>query len=637
MRFPVLTVLVFGHFNILSLAQQISGAALPFDLLGLSDKCLNAVNQTITSCPSWLPSFAGTGDASFDLLSEKSLTQLCGTTCAQDLETSKKAIKAACTSSKDVMSPSGGVFYPATFLADRYIYAIQLSCLKSYVSTGQYCDTIVASWRNQSSSGNWTSAQNCSDCELGVQKLQLSSPFGYDEDGAASFASLTSSCNAGGYTYATPAPYAINSTVPTPPARTCTETYTVQDNDNCISISKRTNVSTYGLISANGLDISCNLLPPTGSTICLPKRCNTYQLELYDNCDDITDSSQITRQQFLSWNPMIDSFCSDLLPWYGWNLCTSSPEGNVNPGQGNTVETPAPVPSNAQPQSNTRCGQWYLTKEGDICGTISLAYSISLDDFYFLNRQVDNTCSNLWLNTSYCVKPVGNVATYSGYPTPTPGTVFPKPTPTPETTYSQIVLPPLASKAAGTIDGCVTYENAYPQSLYELYGNKEINGCGVWAIDAGVSIQDLIAWNPSLSAENCALKPGQSYCIRKCKLTLKLFHCDLAKYGLLSLPANIAENATSPSPSGGTTPTPTTPTPSSSIKPSSTNGGVPPPAQTQPGVNPSCKKWYVVVAGDGCWGIANSNGITLDDFYKWNPYNADCANLWPDYAVCIGV
>jgi hypothetical protein len=80
--------------------------------------------------------------------------------------------------------------------------------------------------------------------------MQLVSPFGYDDNGAATFASLTSSCNAGGYSYATPVPYAINATAPAPPpARACADTYTIQEGDTCMSISVSTNVSTYGLIS----------------------------------------------------------------------------------------------------------------------------------------------------------------------------------------------------------------------------------------------------------------------------------------------------------------------------------------------------------------------------------------------------
>jgi hypothetical protein len=153
--------------------------------------------------------------------------------------------------------------------------------------------------------------------------MQLSSPVDYDDEGAATFVSLKSSRNAGGYSYASPAPYAINATAPeAPPARTCTGTYTVQEGDTCMSISARTNVSTYGLITANGFDISCNLLSPVGSTICLPKACNTHRLTGYERCDDITNTYHMSRHQLLAWNPMINNFCNNLASWYGWNLCT---------------------------------------------------------------------------------------------------------------------------------------------------------------------------------------------------------------------------------------------------------------------------------------------------------------------------
>ncbi|KAJ8116401.1 hypothetical protein OPT61_g2163 [Boeremia exigua] len=60
-----------------------------------------------------------------------------------------------------------------------------------------------------------------------------------------------------------------------------------------------------------------------------------------------------------------------------------------------------------------------------------------------------------------------------------------------------------------------------------------------------------------------------------------------------------------------------------------------PPAQTQNGIAKNCTKFYVVVAGDSCWATANANRISLDQFYAWNPAIGECANLWPDYAVCI--
>jgi hypothetical protein len=34
---------------------------------------------------------------------------------------------------------------------------------------------------------------------------------------------------------------------------------------------------------------------------------------------------------------------------------------------------------------------------------------------YFLNPMLDASCSNLWLNASYCVQPVSDIKTYPGY------------------------------------------------------------------------------------------------------------------------------------------------------------------------------------------------------------------------------
>jgi hypothetical protein len=48
-----------------------------------------------------------------------------------------------------------------------------------------------------------------------------------------------------------------------------------------------------------------------------------------------------------------------------------------------------------------------------------------------------------------------------------------------------------------------------------------------------------------------------------------------------------------------------------------------------------CTKFYKVTSGDGCWQIANDNGISLDNFYAWNPTNEDCKNLFPGDNACV--
>lgn len=54
------------------------------------------------------------------------------------------------------------------------------------------------------------------------------------------------------------------------------------------------------------------------------------------------------------------------------------------------------------------CAQYHSVVEGDTCASISVSSGISLDDFYFLNPSVDSNCTNLILEESYCVKPVGS-------------------------------------------------------------------------------------------------------------------------------------------------------------------------------------------------------------------------------------
>lgn len=76
-------------------------------------------------------------------------------------------------------------------------------------------------------------------------------------------------------------------------------------------------------------------------------------------------------------------------------------------------------------------------------------------------------------------------------------------------------------------------------------------------------------------------------------------------------------------------------------RPTTTTGnGIATPTPIQSGMTGSCKKFYKVVANDGCWAIANAQKIDLNDFYKWNPaVNAggECKGLQANVYVCVGV
>jgi hypothetical protein len=197
-------------------------------------------------------------------------------------------------------------------------------------------------------------------------------------------------------------------------------------------------------------------------------------------------------------------------------ITQSSRDEIVHTGQNTTIATAAPVPDDAQPGSNTRCGEWYFVEEGDHCDSISIANGITLDDFYFLNPQVDDKCLDLRLGASYCVKTVGDVATYTDYSITTAATGFTRPTPAPTSTksYPSLTAPALSAKASGTVEDCDEYQNAFTYDWGDL---DEMNACNMWAWFHEISLQDLLRWNPSLPAENCILESGKSYCILKCK------------------------------------------------------------------------------------------------------------------------
>ncbi|RDW83597.1 LysM peptidoglycan-binding domain-containing protein [Aspergillus mulundensis] len=649
--------------------QQLQGDQAPYDLLGLSDSCFSVINTTVSSCPDWLRQHAGYTEPSVEVVPQEGLQALCETSCLSDLTQFRTEILGACNADTDVLVPDGGIAYPATFIVDRWLYAIGLSCLKD-PSSGDYCDISVANWT--SSDANYTADQECSYCGLAVQQKQLASPFGYTEQDAADFASLTLSCSQTTYAYATPTAYALNTTTTTPYTPTCTASHTVADGESCVSISGDYNVSTYGLINENALTVSCNELKE-GRVLCLPEDCTIWQLDLLDTCDSIQADLNITMAQLLAWNPMINSGCSNLASWRGWHLCASPPGGSVAVGEGNsTSTTAAPVPTDAQAQSNTECATWYEVQEGDTCSILSLKFSISLADLIFLNPQIDTNCTNLWLDTSYCVKAVGDINTYSDYPSSTPAYVFPKPTTTATFTPVPVTLPTLNPHAPGTLEDCDFYDNPFDAGPN---AGIDMAACETWADEAGVDLATFVQWNPSLSIGNCTMDLSYSYCIShepepaetfpysycfsanttlipessaqpsecSCYIQFRaedesLFSCDMFSSRFNTTTS--AVSALNPWIKAGSDC-------ESSVFSEITDGYVQlcvhsssptPPAETQPGAVSGCMKWHVVASGDGCAAIADEYGITLADFVAWNPgVGGDCASLWLGYAVCVGV
>ncbi|KAL4866903.1 hypothetical protein BDV12DRAFT_198756 [Aspergillus spectabilis] len=125
------------------------------------------------------------------------------------------------------------------------------------------------------------------------------------------------------------------------------------------------------------------------------------------------------------------------------------------------------------------------------------------------------------------------------------------------------------------------------------------------AVEYGVELQQFYEWNPAVGNSCSGLQAGYYVCV-----------------GVLGQSTTQSTRTTT-----------TTTTITTAPEPTATG-----PSPQQPGIIDTCNKFYRVAAGDTCAEIAADNGITLDNFYTWNPaVGSDCGALWGGYYVCVGI
>ncbi|KAJ5801102.1 uncharacterized protein N7518_003170 [Penicillium psychrosexuale] len=291
-------------------------------------------------------------------------------------------------------------------------------------SSGEYCSRVL-----QEASSNGVNV-TCNDCALDYLATLVNAPWGQQLLDPASVSSRISRCSASGS-------YSVTYTASSTPTATTTAVATAGDNvrcnitdpssnlyvvpstdTTCLDISTLANVSTPDLANMNALGPDCSYLMED-QTLCLPDVCEIYMVSSNDTCTSILGNLryQISTPTFRSWNPTINSACSNLQALEGEYICISPPGTTAIPNSFalKAATTAIPVPANAVTTSNTDCGYWYTIQDNDSCVTVASMFSIAESDFYFLNPQLNNTCDSLWLGNSYCVQAVGSIQTYSGY------------------------------------------------------------------------------------------------------------------------------------------------------------------------------------------------------------------------------
>jgi LysM repeat protein len=293
------------------------------------------------------------------------------------------------------------------------------------------------------------------------------------------------------------------------------------------------------------------------------------------NCELAAYIYNVDNDNFVAWNSLehniTDPACSfEIGKWYcgSWNLPSyptlTFTETETTTTTGTAGPTPPAPTHSGQPEN---CNTWHVVESGDSCQSVADAAGITLSQFLAWNPAVSSDCvDNFWLGQAYCVGVSGEGAT----------------TTTAATTASPT---PPAPTHSGQPSNCNKWDVV-----------ESGDSCASLAADNGISLAQFFEWNPAVS-EDCTTNfwLGQAYCV------------------------GVSGQSSSTTTTSAASPTP--------------------PAPTHTGQPSDCNKWDVVESGDTCGSIASDNGISLAQFFAWNPaVSEDCTtNFWLGQAYCVGV
>ncbi|KAK6222736.1 hypothetical protein LQW54_000917 [Pestalotiopsis sp. IQ-011] len=269
----------------------------------------------------------------------------------------------------------------------------------------------------------------------------------------------------------------------------------------------------------------------------------------------------------------------------------------------------------------------------------------------FLNPEVWTNCTNLLADYYYCVEAVGYLSTYAGHGGTTTTSVFNQTAATAVPYVGNLLAncsssQPTIPYANGTRNDCYSY------LWLSNTTDNELAQCWNLPFVYDLTSEELVLWNPSLadadaSAEAATTTVGNSYTYPNKYFGDPDARSGLSKRKLHHLNPTVGEDCSGLAVGtyycigtsndeileyddldDSTTATAV----------ATTSSGVSTPSPVQTGMVSNCDGFYDVFAGDGCWAIANSYIIDLDDVYAWNPaVGTDCSGLEAGVYVCVGV
>ena len=191
-----------------------------------------------------------------------------------------------------------------------------------------------------------------------------------------------------------------------------------------------------------------------------------------DTCASMASNWEVTRADFIKWNPSVGADCANGLIT-DKAYCVEFKEGAEEPTKTTSVQPTytGGRPRPTQPGMTEDCNDYYNAKQGDTCGKIVDLYegAFSLQEFYKWNPAVKDDCIMLFAGYWYCVSVRDADTTTINPPATTTMATTTKPTTT--------TMPPKPSPTqAGLTEDCKEFYKVeagdYCYKILEKYGNR---------------------------------------------------------------------------------------------------------------------------------------------------------------------
>jgi LysM repeat protein len=174
---------------------------------------------------------------------------------------------------------------------------------------------------------------------------------------------------------------------------------------------------------------------------------------------------------------------------------------------------------------------------------------------------------------------------------------------------------PTSTTSAGPTPSAPT-QTGQPASCNAWYTVKSGDDCSIPVGLYSLTLSQFLAWNPAVSSDcTSGFWADYAYCV------------------------GVAGSSSSTPTTSSSVPTISSTTTAAAPSPTVTS---PPAAYMQSGQAANCVRWDRAVSGDGCWALANRNGITVSQLAGWNTVlgldGASCgSSFWLNYYYCVAV